>query len=248
MPPQRPLANVALVRFDEPESIARLERSRHKVDFFRLANQFEAQHNGGFCGVASGVIVLNALRVDDKTITKPRDTSSVPPELARNIPPRFDPFFSRYTQGTFMDERFEKVKPKVAFFGQPRAPGEKPDPGLQLRQLGDILTAHGLDVQVRVVDEKADEKAQKKEITDNLKTPEDLVVVNYVRPALGQPGGGHLSPLGAYDQKSDSFLVLDVNANAQHWVWAPAKALFEAMRTKDGPEYRGYLLIKEKRN
>lgn len=235
------------MRFDEPESIARLERSRYKVDFFRLANQFEAQQNGGFCGVATGVIVLNALRVDDKNVTKPRDTSSIPPEVARRIPPRFDPFFARYTQGTFMDERFEHVKPKSAFFGQPSAPGGKPDPGLQLRQLGDILAGHGLDVTVRIVDDSLDQKKAKTEITDNLKTSGDYVVVNYFRPALGQHGGGHLSPLGAYDQKSDSFLVLDVNANAQHWVWAPAAALFNAMRTRDGAENRGFLLIREKR-
>jgi hypothetical protein len=241
-----PLAKVALVRFDEPESAVRLERSRHKADFFRLVNQFEPQVNGGFCGLASGVIVLNALRVDVPSDDKPRDTSSIPPEFAKKIPSRFDPFFARYTQATFMDARFESVKPRAVFFGQPRNPGDKPDPGLQLRELGKILEAHGLDVTVHVVEDPAAEKVEKAEIVLNLKTPGDYVIVNYHRPELGQKGGGHLSPLGAYDRVSDSFLVLDVNANAQHWVWAPAKALFAAMRTRGGVENRGYLLVKEK--
>lgn len=236
-----------LVRFDEPESMARLERSRHKVDFFRLANQFESQANGGFCGLASGVIVLNALRVDDKSAEKPRDTSSIPPDLARRIPPKFDPFFARYTQATFFDDRFEKVKPRAVFFGQPASPGARPSPGLELRQLGEILMAHGLDVAIFVVADKAAQTKQKADIVENLRTSGDYVVVNYFRPELGQKGGGHLSPLGAYDQKSDSFLILDVNANAQHWVWAPAAALFDAMRTRDGAENRGFLLIREKR-
>jgi hypothetical protein len=146
-----------------------------------------------------------------------------------------------------MDERFEHVKPKAVFFGQAPSPQGKIDPGLQLRQLGDILTAHGLDVKVNVMDASADDKALKKEIIDNLGTADDFIVVNYFRPALGQPGGGHLSPLGAYDEKSDSFLILDVNANAQHWVWAPAKDLFAAMHTQDGPEARGFLGIREKK-
>jgi len=245
-PSAPPLAKVALVRFDEPESAVRLERSRNKVDFFRLVNQFEPQVNGGFCGLASGVIVLNALRVDVPSDDKPRDTSSIPAEVAKKIPSRFDPFFSRYTQTTFMDARFESVKPRAVFFGQPRNPGDKPDPGLTLRELGNILEAHGLEVTVHVVEDPAAEKTEKAEIVSNLKTRDDYVIVNYHRPELGQKGGGHLSPLGAYDRASDSFLVLDVNANAQHWVWAPAKDLFAAMRTSDGRANRGYLLVKEK--
>lgn len=234
------------MRFDQPESMLRFERSRHKVDFFHLANQFEAQENGGFCGLASGVIVLNALRVDTASPDKPRDVSSVSPEIARKIPPRFDPFFARYTQRTFMDQRFEAVKPRAVFFGEPPAPGAAIDPGLQLKQLGRILEAHGLSVTVRVVEDPSDEKSQKSEIIQNLKTEGDYVIVNYHRPELGQPGGGHLSPLGAYDRTSDSFLILDVNANAQHWVWAPAKSLFAAMRTRGGPDNRGFLLVKER--
>jgi hypothetical protein len=245
-PASSPLRAVSLVRFDQPESAVRFERSRHKVDFFHLANQFEAQANGGFCGLASGVIVLNALRVDTASSDKPRDVSSVAPEIARKIPPRFDPFFLRYTQTTFMDQRFEAVKPRAVFFGEPPAPGAPIDPGLQLKQLGRILEAHGLSVTVRVVEDPADEKAQKSEIVQNLKTEGDYVIVNYHRPELGQAGGGHLSPLGAYDRTSDSFLILDVNANAQHWVWAPAKALFAAMRTRGGLDNRGFLLVKER--
>jgi len=45
----------------------------------------------------------------------------------------------------------------------------------------------------------------------------DLAIVNYKRSAIGQKGGGHISPLGAYDEISDSFLVLDVNP-ASSWL------------------------------
>jgi hypothetical protein len=51
--------------------------------------------------------------------------------------------------------------------------------------------------------------------------------------------------LAAYDSLSDSFLVMDVNPNASPWVWVATKDLIAAMRTKDGAENRGYLLVKE---
>jgi hypothetical protein len=77
----------------------------------------------------------------------------------------------------------------------------------------------------------------------NLKTENDYVLVNYARKALGQVGAGHISPLGAYDAKSDSFLILDVNPYKAPWVWVKSKDLIAAMRTFDTVENRGYILV-----
>ena len=52
-------------------------------------------------------------------------------------------------------------------------------------------------------------------------------------------------PLGAYDETSDSFLIMDVNPNRAPWVWVGAGDLIRAMRTFDTVENRGYLLISE---
>ena len=98
---------------------------------------------------------------------------------------------------------------------------------------------------VRVVDRKADGEAIRREIARNLATGDDYVLVNYARKALGQQGGGHISPLGAYDETSDSFLIMDVNPNRAPWVWVGAGDLIRAMRTFDTVENRGYLLISE---
>ena len=102
-----------------------------------------------------------------------------------------------------------------------------------------------LAVTVRVVDGKADAEAIRREIARNLASPDDYVLVNYTRKALGQTGGGHISPLGAYDEASDSFLVMDVNPNRAPWVWVESADLIRAMRTFDTVENRGYLLISE---
>jgi hypothetical protein len=244
-PAAAPPAPASLVPFTAPDSAARLERSKHKVDFFPLVNQFESQQNLGYCGPATAVIVLNTLRIDNPAIAKPRDEGLFPAQYRSRLPPGLDPVFSRYTQGAFFDAQTQSVKTRDQFFGTPRAPGQKPSPGLELRELGGILAAHGLTVEVRVVDDKTSDESVRKELLENLRTPGDYAVVNYFRPALGQKGGGHISPLGAYDQESDSFLILDVNPNAQKWVWVPAPLLVKAMRTRDVNENRGYLLVRE---
>lgn len=96
-----------------------------------------------------------------------------------------------------------------------------------------------------MVDDALSDEAIRTELAENLATAGDYVIVNYFRPVLGQEGGGHISPLGAYDEASDSFLILDVNPNGHSWVWAPAAALIHAMRTPDTTENRGYLLVRE---
>ena len=97
----------------------------------------------------------------------------------------------------------------------------------------------------RVVDANADPAIVRRELAENLAKPGDYVLVNYARKSLGQPGGGHISPLGAYDEGSDSFLIMDVNPNRAPWVWVASDDLIAAMRTFDTVENRGYLLVSE---
>jgi hypothetical protein len=229
-----------LVPLAGEEGMARLARSTARVDFPHLANEFETQENKAFCGVASAVIVLNTLRDRDDRFPKPEDSRLAPPG-----PKAFDPLFHRFTQGDFFTPATDAIKRREEILGAPHAPGAAPSGGLQLRQLAGVLTAHGLAVEVRVVDDRLTPAVIRAEIAKNLSTEGDYVLVNYSRGGVGQPGGGHISPLGAYDAASDSFLVLDVNPNAQPWAWVPAGALIDAMRTKDAAENRGYLLVKE---
>jgi hypothetical protein len=238
----------ALVAFSSSDGIARLERSKAKLDFFALADQFEPQMNAGFCGPTTAVVVLNALRIDNDKIEKPFDKSAVPDDVLPppTAPKGFDPFVHRYTQRAFFDDKMTPVKTREVYYGKPASPGAKPDFGMQIRQLGRVLSNHGLDVQVRIVDDKLDEAAAKREIVENLARAGDFVIVNFSRPIVGQKGGGHISPLGAYDDKSDSFLLLDVNpVEGKRWSWVDAKTLFAAMRTKDHDENRGFLLVRE---
>jgi len=74
------------------------------------------------------------------------------------------------------------------------------------------------------------------------------LVVNYLRSALGQQTYGHFSPVAAYDEARDRFLVLDVARYKYPPVWVRAEQLFAAMQTRDheANNYRGYLIVSER--
>lgn len=234
----------SLVNIDSAEGIRRLNRSDAKVDFFPLANHFESQQNKVFCGIASTVIVLNTLRLDNPNFKKPQDNSLVSKKERKYLPKGVDPIFERYTQNIILND---KTKSKMEIFGQPvDIKGEKKsDYGLQLEELATLLSSHNLNVIKRVANETIQDNTIKQELINNLKTKGDYILVNYYRKPLGQGDYGHISPLGAYDRKSDSFLIMDVNPNASKWVWVKAKDLISAMRTFDILENRGYVLVKE---
>ena len=232
-----------LIEWGSAESAERLFRSSHNQDFFPLSNHFVSQDNKIFCGLASSAMVLNALRLGEKG-GLPQDERSIREEERAWLPEGLNPFFGKYTANNVLSDR---TKTRREVLGKPiEIAGElRRDMGLQLRQLGQALRSHRLDVAVRVVDEHARTDMVTREIVENLGRRGDFVLVNYSRKALGQAGGGHISPLGAYDEETDSFLVMDVNPNRAPWVWVESPALVEAMRTLDTVENRGYLLISE---
>ena len=232
--------SVALVTWDSEESLKRLSRSSHKEDFFSLSNHFVSQNNKIFCGLASASIVLNALQLGRKDL--PQDKQSIAKGELVWLPKGFNPFFGKYTPNNVLNDQ---TKTRVEVLGKPiKINGKmKKDYGLQLRQLAQVLRSHQLGVITRVVDKNADPEMIRREIITNLNTKNDFVLVNYSRKSLGQKGGGHISPLGAYDQKSDSFLIMDVNPNKAPWVWVQSDNLIKAMRTFDTIENRGYLLV-----
>jgi hypothetical protein len=115
------------------------------------------------------------------------------------------------------------------------------DFGYQVRQIDALFKAHALRTRLVIVDDKKSEQEIRTDLVENLKRRGDYVVVNYWREAVGQQGGGHISPLAAYDPESDSFLVLDVNPASAGWVWMPTATLVKGMRTFDRVENRGYI-------
>nr|WP_256354119.1 phytochelatin synthase family protein [Variovorax sp. dw_308] len=233
-------ASPALVLFASDEGVARLARSRAKADFAALANQFEAQYNSAFCGPTSAAIVLNT--VNGRGADVPRDHTRLRKDDVQFMPPGADPIVPRFTQDLVIDKG---SKTRAQVLGEPVTVGGKEvrDFGYQLRQFDAMLRGNGLVTRAVVVDDSLPEQSIRADMAGNLARSGDYVIVNYRREAVGQKGGGHISPLGAYDAASDSFLVLDVNPAAAGWAWIPTATLVKAMRTFDTVENRGYVVV-----
>lgn len=237
-----------LVNWQSEAGMQRFASAHVKQDFFKLANHFESQTNKAFCGPTSATIVLNTLRVRKGLLELPEDRSLLQAEDMQHLPAPnsgFSPFYQRYTQNNVLAN---SPKSRANILGKPflTDTGEQiKDIGLQLQQLADLLTHHQVNVSKHVVTENADLSALKLTITEALSSKNVYVVINYHRSKLNQPGGGHISPLAAYDHNSDSFLVMDTNPNRADWVWVDSQTLLSAMQTFDSKENRGFLVIQE---
>ncbi|MDM0013570.1 phytochelatin synthase family protein [Variovorax sp. J22P168] len=233
-------ASPPLVPFASEEGLARLARSGAKADFAALANQFEAQYNGAFCGPTSAAIVLNT--VNARAADLPRDRTRLRKDDVQFMPAGADPIVPRFTQDSVIDR---SPKSRAQVLGEPVVIGGRQvrDFGYQLRQFDAMLRANGLATRMVVVDDARSEEAIRADLSANLARGGDYVIVNYRREAVGQKGGGHISPLGAYDAASDSFLVLDVNPAVAGWVWMPTATLIKGMRSFDTVENRGYVTV-----
>jgi hypothetical protein len=187
--------------------------------YFAISTTFETQKNQAYCGIASIVMTLNATHI-------PAPAS-----------PGYEPFHI-FTQDNLLDDRTEAILPQAILVRQ----------GMTLDQLGQLLSLHPITVEVRhATDNGRDEF--RKIASEYLATDGRFVIVNYLRKAIGQQIGGHISPLAAYDAKTDRFLVLDVARYKYPPVWVTASDLFDAMNTRDianDNKTRGYVLISNK--
>lgn len=184
--------------------------------YLPMSVAYETQRNQAFCGVASMVMVLNAIHA-------PAPTS-----------PEYQPY-SFFTQENVLDAATEAVLPRAVLMRQ----------GMTLDQLGQLLGLHPVTVEVRHA-APGGLDAFRDAARDALAGKDRYVLVNYLRRVLGQERGGHISPLAAYDAKADRFLILDVARYKYPPVWVTAADLFDAMNTPDadnGDKTRGYVLV-----
>ena len=209
----------ALVDFNSPEGEHYLIESEASVDYFPLASQFVTQKTQSYCGIASLTMVLNA------SGTPAPDT------------PEYAPY-KYFTQDNVLNAETDAILPRevVAKIGT------------TLEQLGALVAYHGLAAEVHHAgDETLD--AFRANARAALAAHDHFVIVNYLRTALGQQLGGHISPLAAYDDKQDRFLILDVARYKYPPVWVSAADLYAAMNTPDivnGGKSRGYVVASKK--
>jgi hypothetical protein len=184
--------------------------------YFSLASNFLTQKNQAYCGIASIVMVLNAMQLPAPAV------------------PEFDPYRT-FTQDNLLDARTEAVLPREVIMKQ----------GMTLDQIGGLLELQPVTVEVHHAADSSLDVFRGK-AREYLAKPDHFVIVNYLRKAIGQEKGGHISPLAAFDAETDRFLILDVARYKYPPVWVKASELFAAMNTQDSDNQdrtRGYVLL-----
>lgn len=195
-----------------------LTRSQYRNDFTDLSQTFTTQDNLAFCGPASAAMVLNALQIE-------RPVSASHGE------------FKLFNQ----DNIFLPSLPQELGYDQVSRRG------LTLAQFSSLLTHNGAQVQTVHADESTLDvfREHAKRV---LQDPNQFLIINYKRAELGQAFGGHISPIAAYDEAEDRFLILDVSRYKYPSVWVSGVDLWRAMLNVDGDSSRsrGYVLVSAK--
>jgi hypothetical protein len=203
-----------LVPLNSPRGSLLLRQSRVQSDYVPLMVHFVTQDNQAFCGVASLVMVLNAM------------------EIPRLDAPEWDQNY--FTQGNVLDAATDAVIPKSLIQKQ----------GMTLAELTGLFEARGVRARAYYGGD-LDLAAFRRLAIANLEDSSNFMVVNYLRRAIGQERGGHISPLAAYEAATDRFLVLDVSRYKYPPVWVKAETLWQAIRTTDSTSQktRGLVVV-----
>ncbi len=205
-----------LVDLRSPQGEAFLLETHALGAYFPISVAFETQKNQAYCGVASMVMALNALGA-------PAPAS-----------PEFQPY-AIFTQDNVLSDRTDAILPRDVLAHH----------GMTLDQLGQVLSLYPVAVEVHhAATGGADDF--RRQASEALASGHRFVLVNFLRRTLGEERGGHWSPLGAYDEKADRFLILDVARYKYPPVWVKTSDLFDAMNTADSDndnKTRGYVLV-----
>jgi hypothetical protein len=205
-----------LVALNSEEGIKNFSESQNKKDYWPLSAYFETQKTLTFCGVTSAVMVLNALNIN-------------PPSITQYAP------YQIFTQENFFTSQVslivseEDVKQK----------GMSLD--LLTRAINTFSGVHAIAYHTKAFTKEA----CKSKIIAALKNKNSFVIVNYIRKYLGEEEGPHFSPIAAYDEATDRFLIMDVSRYKYPPVWVKSVDLWNAMNTYYEGRNLGFIIVQK---
>jgi hypothetical protein len=230
--------------WNSKKGLEMLNESQFKNDFYQLINFFQPQINPLYCSAATSTIILNALNYGN--ISSQKQAEVTKPEVMGGGVLEFH----SYLQSGFFNEKTDRIKKREII--NLKAPSKKIDgkeiydEGLNLSDLLKILSqVYGLKTKVTYV-EKMNEKSLNKfrqKLKEVLADDKNFMIVNFDGMLIGNKTRGHISPVAAYDEKTNSVLVLDVAIHKNPWYFVSVEKLFAAMNSKDGDSFRGYLIV-----
>jgi hypothetical protein len=235
--------------FNNNTSLNKLLSSQFNNDFFQLINFYQPQINPIYCAIASSVMVINALNYGE--INNQESNQTLNPINNEIIE------YKILLQQNFLNEQTDKIKDRdIINFTKPayRQKISKSwqnfyDPGLNIEDLSKILI-ESYQLAVEKIEYKKLDQIDKfrKDIKKILKEPKAFIIANFDGKLINKATNGHVAPIVAYDQISDEILILDPALHKNKWFWISLENFAKAMNTKDGENFRGYLIISKKNN
>jgi hypothetical protein len=198
-----------VIYFDNERSAALFDSADVKSHFWTLCRYFVSEEFLTYCGIASGVTVLNAL--------------GVPSPDAPQIYP-----YKMFTQDNFFTDEVLQI----------RRPHDVEKNGNTLDQLASMLSVFEVRIDVYRADTLTVDQCRRL-LVDTLRSPEKRVIIDFNRRVLGQKGSGHFSPLAAYHSGEDRFLLMDVARYKLPPCWVKAELLYAALTDVDSVSQKG---------
>lgn len=201
-------------------------RGSSKSDFWKLIPYYVPQHNEKACGVASSIMVLNALFASERNTA---DGKNVDVEEISKLAPAYKKNTGTKGKGFTLDELGGTLTKLL-----------ESAPGAPYEVVVERFTGK---------DRKAEMKRLEKLLVANEKNPSNFILANFLQSVLtGDPEGsvGHIAPIGAFDAKRKRVLILDPDRKYYQPYWVPYEKLFDAINTTDpagGGHTRGLVVV-----
>ncbi len=205
-----------LIAFNSVEGRQLLNSAKHKQAFFALSPYFVTEKGLAYCGPASAVMALNALKVD------------------RPLTPQHAPFRIFTQQNLFNEKAIAVISPAYVYHQ-----------GATLAQVAGLLQANKAKVKT-VYGSHVSLSRFKKDAITAVSSNHSFILINFCRKYIHEKGCGHFSPLAAYNKASDRFLLLDVARYKYPPVWVTTSDIYKALsKGTDSSSHksRGYLIV-----
>ncbi len=235
---------VAVLNWNSKEGIERFERTSFKGDFYRLAHHYKPQTNPAVCGQAAAMIILSAIyELNHKSFPVVEEW----PITIDNL--KYPLQYRLINESNFFNEETDKILDRRAISMKITKKDGKFGGGIDINELQKMLKVHGVKSKLVNVEKFSNEKLNefRSLVKKAVNSDKEFLLLNYDHSYKGLMGG-HFSPITAYDEKSDSVLMLDVAAHRNPWIWINLSEIYHAMNTKNYAQtaYRGYLIVNTK--
>lgn len=193
-------------------------------DFWAMSPFYIAQRTGSSCSTASIATAVNGLR-DSYALTSDDTLVTEESVLERSKSKAWRKSVSKGGRGVSLGDLRGYVEATLIGYG-----------------LKDYI------VEAKIMENASPESvaAFRKVLKENEASKNNAIVINFLQSVLTEDADvGHVSPLGAFDEKTDRVLVMDVDREWYEPYWVSVEDVVKSMATRDSSKSknRGYLWI-----